>query len=59
MRLEEAIRHAHDVAKSSKNARCKKNHLVLAGWLEELKERRRVDTIMRRWRNRPYTEECK
>lgn len=40
MTLDEAIKHALEVAKNTTCADCKEEHLQLAEWLEELKKRR-------------------
>lgn len=43
MKIEEAIKHCYDVAKSEdKCAECKNSHLQLAHWLEELADLRKL-----------------
>lgn len=44
MTLEEAIKHATEVAESCSNAECSLMHRQLAEWLIELKERREKDS---------------
>lgn len=40
MTLDEAIQHCKEVAENTTCVDCKKEHLQLAEWLEELKKRR-------------------
>jgi len=43
MTLKEAIIHAKTVAKTCDDDKCKLEHVQLAGWLEELRHRRKED----------------
>lgn len=43
MSLEEAIKHALEVASEASCDKCKEEHLQLAAWLQELQEYRKRD----------------
>lgn len=46
MTLDEAIQHAREVASNCSNKECGLEHMQLANWLEELKQRRQKDELM-------------
>ena len=45
MTLDEAIQHAKEVASQCTNQECSLEHMQLAKWLEELKQRRLKDEM--------------
>lgn len=46
MTLDEAIKHCLEVAHNTTCVDCKNEHLLLAGWLLELKKRREKDDVL-------------
>ena len=67
MTLEEAIKHAEDIATSAIGCECREEHRQLAAWLRELQERRQKDNKKRRGNARwlinsdgyyPYCSAC-
>jgi hypothetical protein len=45
MTLDEAIQHAKEVSEQCANQECSLDHMQLARWLEELKQRRLKDEM--------------
>jgi hypothetical protein len=45
MTLDDAIQHAKEVASQCSNQECSLEHMQLAKWLEELKQRRERDEL--------------
>ena len=44
MSLDEAIKHAEEIAISASGCECREEHKQLAAWLRELQERRKADS---------------